>query len=404
MNKISIGIFVAGALSFSIHTNAQVLTHEDSLAAGLVASEKATLLSGYGEVACTYDVRNNTANADVARAVLFVGHKFSNKIALFSELEIEDGKVDAGGGEAAFEQLFLKFDLCRNAYISAGLFVPRLGITNENHLPTTFNGVDRTYVETWIIPATWREIGVALYGKCDRLSGLNYSFGLVNGLSSANFEYGTGIREGRWEGRNATASNIAVTGSALYYFNKFRAQISAYYGGSAGVSRTEADSLHLSNGAFGTPVALTEADLQYNNNGFSFRTLATVVNIKDAAKINAAYGNNTPEMMFGAYAEAGYNILRFWNSETNKDLTLFGRYEYLDMNYRVPENGMMNNALAQSYVVTGITFLPLHGVVVKADYMIRTTGKPNPNLPPVSPSVPFYASNGFFQLGIGYSF
>ncbi len=149
--------------------------------------------------------------------MLFTGHKFNDKISVFSELEVEDAKVSGGesGGEVAIEQAYLKFNLNPNQYIVAGLFMPRIGILNENHLPNTFNGNERNYVETFIIPSTWRELGVGLYGTLNNLP-IGYSVGLVNGLSSEMFEHGSGIREGRFEGRNATGNNLAITAAVQY--------------------------------------------------------------------------------------------------------------------------------------------------------------------------------------------
>ncbi|HLG34648.1 MAG TPA: hypothetical protein VI757_07165, partial [Bacteroidia bacterium] len=337
---------------------------------------------------------------NLTRAVMFLGHKFSNRISFFSELEVEDAKMEGGeeGGELAFEQLFLKFNLSKDIYLSAGLFTPRMGIINENHLPTTYNGNNRPYVERYLIPATWRELGVCLYGKSNKLPGFNYTFGIMNGLNSAGFKSGTGIRGGRFEGRDATASNLAVTGSLLYYAGHFRIQASGCYGGSAGLSDADADTFNLDNGTFGTPVLLTEANIQYENKGFSLRALATMIQIPDAEKINSAYDNDVAKAMVGFYGEIGYNFLRLCKKETQKNLTLFIRYESLDLNNELPTNLTKNNLLVSSYVTAGLIYQPVKGVAVKADYVSRTTGKPDP-----APS-PFHKTNGFFNLGFGYSF
>ena len=408
MNNLKKGILFSAMITFFLCSKAQVLTHEDSLAAGLITSEKATVLSGYGEAKYEYDLRYRTASVNVTRAVMFMGHKFNDKISFFSELEVEDAKVAGGeeGGEIALEQLFLKFNLNNDIYLAAGLFTPRIGIINENHLPTTFNGNDRPFVEKLLIPATWRELGICWYGKLNKVPGLNYSLGLVNGLSSAAFEYGTGIRGGRFEGRDATASNVALTGSLLYYIRNFRIQTSGYYGGSAGLSKDEADSLQLAYGALGTPVAVSEMDVQYSNKGISFKALACMVSMPNAEEINRAYGSNVANEMIGGYAELGYNLLYLFNKETKKNFTLFGRYEYMDLNYKIPQNGITNNFLKKSFIVGGLTYQPVKGVIVKADYVMRTTGEPNAILivNPFPQSQPYYTTNGFFNLGIGYSF
>ena len=258
-------LFGATSLLYLSTSFSQIITKEDSLNAGLMRSNNATVISGYGQAKVEYDQRNKTGEANITRNVLFFGHKFSDKIQFFSEMELEDAKVSGGspGGEISMEQLFLKFNINHNNYISAGLFIPRLGIINENHLPTTFNGNDRPFVERLVIPSTWRELGICYYGSSQRIQGLNYTLGLVNGLNCSGFEFGSGIREGRYEGSNASASNLAITGALLYYINNFRFQLSGYYGGSNGVNKYTSDSLKLNNGAFGTPVALGECNAQY---------------------------------------------------------------------------------------------------------------------------------------------
>jgi len=75
---------------------AQVLTKEDSLNAGLVKQDRTTLVSGYGELKVAYDQRLGTGNASITRNVLFVGHRFNNRISFFSEMELENAGVDDG--------------------------------------------------------------------------------------------------------------------------------------------------------------------------------------------------------------------------------------------------------------------------------------------------------------------
>ena len=399
-------VFFTLILSY-LSVQSQVLTKEDSLQANLDSRDANTFISGYGQVKATYDFNEKISTANLTRGVLFVGHRFNSKISFFSELELEDAKVEGGdeGGEIAFEQFYLRFKICRDAYLSAGLFTPRLGIMNENHLPTTFNGNDRPYVETLVIPATWREIGISIYGIIPNINGLHYSFGITNGLNAAGFENGTGIRGGRFEGRDASASNIALTGSLLYYSGDFRYQLSGYYGGSAGIKKKDADSLGLDNGPLGTPVSLAEANIQYSGRLFSFRTLFALVNIPDAERINNAYGNNTPEFMYGGYAEAGINLLYLFNKETNKTLTFFARYEMMDLNKTVPENGISSGVNKKDYFITGLTFLPIHGIALKADYVFRKTGDPDPTDQMNVPGESIFSSTaGFFNLGFGYSF
>ncbi len=391
--------------STSVLAQKTTVTSEDSLNNNL--SKSATTIGGYGNAFYQNNSRLQTSRLDLERFVLFTGHKFNDKISVFSELEVEDAKVTGGesGGEVSIEQAYLKFNLNANQYIVAGLFLPRIGILNENHLPNTFNGNERNYVETFIIPSTWRELGVGLYGNLNNLP-ISYSVGLVNGLSSQMFEHGTGIEAGRFEGRNATGNNLAVTAALQFYQGNFKAQVSGYYGGTIGVNKRKADSLGVTSGIFGTPVALGEADVQYASNGFSIRVLGTIVSIPDASNINRAYANNTPQTEYGAYAEVGYDLFHLMGKPQDKQLIVFVRDEKLDMNATIPSNGVIDETLNQNYIVAGFTYLPIRNVAIKADVRVAHTGAQNPDLiiNPNPVAQPYQPNYNLINLGVAFSF
>jgi hypothetical protein len=385
-----------------------ILTNEDSLNSG--SSTQKTVISGYGSAFYQRNFDLQESQANLERAVLFVGHQFSQKISFFSELEIENAKVEQGGAangaEISMEQAFLKFNLNAHQYLIAGLFTPRIGILNENHLPVNFNGVERPMVETFIIPATWRELGVGFYGSSEKIP-LTYSVALVNGLNGADFEHGSGIRGGRAEGSLASANNIAVTAAVQYYWNNFKFQLSGYSGGTVVLSPKGSDSLGLNSGAFGTPIYLGEADLQYSSdNGISFKALGVYISYPDAGKMNTVYGNNTATGMYGAYAELAYNWLH--KKTTQASLISFARFEALDMNSSTASNGegIYDGTEKQTHLILGFGYLPLPNVVIKADVRLLHTGPQNPALVinPAPNAPPYQQQNQFLNLGIGYSF
>jgi len=380
-------------------------TSEDSLNNNL--SKSSTTVGGYGDAFYQKNNVQGTAKIDLERFVLFTGHKFNDKISFFSELEVEDAKVDGGttGGEVSIEQAYLKFNLNSNQYLVAGLFLPRIGILNENHLPNTFNGNERNYVEQFILPSTWRELGVGFYGNLDNLP-INYSAGLINGLNSAGFVHGTGLIDGKAEGRNASANNLAVTAAVQLNLNNFRAQISGYYGGTIGESKRKADSLGLNSGIFADPVIIGEGDIMYSNGGFSTRALATIVSIPDAASINQAFANNTPKTMYGAYIELAYDLLYFNRNPHEQQFIVFVRDERLDMNYQIPPNGITDGTLDQNHIVAGFSYLPIKNIAIKADVRFIHTGAQNPALiiNPNPVALPYQVNNNLIDLGIAFSF
>ena len=385
----------------------QILTQEDSLNAGLRVKNSSVAISGYGEVKAHYNATLQEGGTQLRRNILFIGYRFNSNIMFFSELEIENAKISNGDpqGEIGMEQLLLKFDINRNNYIVAGLFLPRIGFINENHLPNTFLSNDRPLVEQYIIPATWREIGVSYYGTSDAIPGLNYNVSIMNGLDASKFSYGTGISGGRGAGFSTSGRNIAVNTSLLYYYRKLRLQASSYFGGSVGMNNKSADSLGIQTGLFGTPVNLSEVNAMYKNKAITIKALASVITIQDADKINATFTNNTPSMAYGYYGEVAYDLL-YKKHKGTKTLNIFSRLEKINLNARIPTNGIVDDALNQIHLISGIAYQPITGVMVKLDYHYRSTGQQNTAfiINPYPQLIPYERKQHLFNLGIAYSF
>jgi hypothetical protein len=332
-----------------------------------------TDFGGFGETFYQYNSEAKTSTADLERVVFNARHRFDADISLYTELELLNAVVKGAkaGGTVDWEQAYVKFNMDTTHYFKAGLFMPSIGIQNEYHVPNTFNGVERTQVELNVIPTTWRDLGVGYYGDISGTS-LKYSAAVFNGLNSAAFEHGSGITEGRYQGNDASANNLAVNAALKYAQDNVKAQVSGYYGGTVGLSSAAADKLGLNSGVFGTPVAIGEADIRYASCGFSLKALGTYISIPDAEQINSAYSNNTPKAEYGAYGEAGYDVLR-GASTTGPQLIVFARYEKLDLNSTIPANGVYDPTLDQSHIVVGLNYMPITSIVLKADARFEHT-------------------------------
>ncbi len=383
------------------------LSGEDSLTQGIAKNK--TVLSGYGSAFYQHDQNAQNSFITLERFVFFIGHQFNNKIAFFSETEIENAKIEGGvpSGEIALEQAFLRFKFNSRQYLVAGLFTPRIGLLNENHLPVNFNGVERPIVEQLVIPATWRELGVGFYGELRRLP-INYSIAVVNGLNSEGFAHGTGIREGRAEGEMAPANNLALTASLQYFYKDFKFQVSGYVGGTTPFGKRAADSLGLESSFFGAPLYLTEANMQYAKSGLTAKVIVSYLSYPQAAVTNKVFASNVAAGMYGGYAEVGYNLLERSRNEKLKpqQLNVFTRYEVLDLNQSIPDNGIYDGTLKQNHLIIGLGYLPIPNVVIKADARLLHTGPANPALivNPNPVALPYRQNNTFINLGIGWSF
>src|SRR4051812_34330882 len=177
--------------------------------------QETTSLGGYGEVHYTNASGPGTpGSVNISRFVLYLAHTFSEKLAIRSELELEDAKIEGGeaGGEGAMEQLYLAYLISPAFTLPAGLLLPPLGIVHEIYQPPPFHGVRRPPFDRDVLPTTWREIGIGAVGTLPGTTGLSYRLFLVNGLRAEGFDAVSGIRGGRQEGKEASFANPSVTG------------------------------------------------------------------------------------------------------------------------------------------------------------------------------------------------
>jgi hypothetical protein len=350
--------------------------------------EERTSLGGYGEVHFQNASGPNTPGiVSVARFVVFLSHQFNDRIAVRSELEVENTKVEGGkdGGEVALEQLYLDYMLSPAFILRAGLVLAPVGILNETHEPPTFNGVERPAFDHDVIPTTWREIGVGVVGTIPGKSGFGYRLYLLNGLLASGFSAEEGIRSGRQEGKEASFANPSLTGRLEWTRPGLRIGGSFWYGGSANQNPA------LGTGPFDNAVSLLSADARYERGPFSFRGVVATIGIADAEEINAAYGGQVGSRIAGGYVEGAYDVLSALAPASTQRLDAFVRHERFNTQAGVPAGVTRDDALARRITTFGLAYKPLYNVVFKGDYQLRRNKAGA-------------GQDQLFSLGVGYQF
>lgn len=327
-----------------------------------------TTLGGYGEIHYTNsDLPGTAPTVNIARLVLYVGHAFNERVTFRSELELEDAKIEGGraGGELSLEQAYIDYRLSDPLTLRAGLVLMPVGIINEWHEPTTFNGVDRPLYDQLVVPSTWRQVGVGVVGRIPSVSGLAYRAYLVNGLDAAGLTGERGLRGARLAGQQSSYANLGLTGRLEWGRPDLRVGLATWYGGSAGLEPT------LGSGAFAAPVLVLAADLRYEHGAFAFRSEAGTVSIRDAAGINAAYGNDVGSRIAGWYVEGSWNALSVLAPNSLQSLAVFARYDAADTQAATPAATARDNAFDRRTTTVGLTWKPVSGVAFKGDYQLR---------------------------------
>jgi hypothetical protein len=299
---------------------------------------------------------------DFHRFVLLFGHSFSDRIKFWSELELEHSLIEpseGAGGEVALEQAYLDFLIKPYFNLRAGMVLSPVGIVNERHEPPSFNGVERPFVETTIIPTTWRELGVGVTGDLGR--GFRYRGYLTSSLDASRFSAEGGISEGRSRGFEASMRNPAKVIRLEY----------------AGVRRlTLGASMYSGHAGFNTPgvnprVNLFEFDGRYSYRRVDFRGLFANTWVSRAAELNrrlqleTGVNPNVASQMRGYYMEPAFHVLP---RRARNDVILFARYEKYNTQQRMPVGYQPLRQFNRSSWVTGVTFKPTADVAIKFDY------------------------------------
>ena len=317
-------------------------------------------LGGYGEMHLNL-VSGGDNTLDFHRWVLFLNHRFNDRITFNSELELEHSLSGEGkNGEVELEQAYLDFAFANGLHAKGGLFLLPVGIMNETHEPDTFFGVERNPIEKEIIPTTWWEGGLGLSQNLE--NGFSWDVAVHSGLNvptAGNNAYR--IRSGRQKVSNAPANEPAATARVRYtgipgvdvsVFGNYQNDITQGAG-------TEANSAIMVGAA---------ANIQ--RGGFGLRGLIASWDIDGTAV--AAMGR---DQQWGFYLEPSYTLPLRDSSKVG----FFGRWNWYEF-----ARGEVDQFDA------GVNFWPVDNVVFKADYSRIIPDGEN--------------AEDVFNLGVGYSF
>ena len=355
-------------------------------ATNLMLKDSKLVLGGYGEVHYNQPFGNsqyNNGTLDVHRVVMLFGYNFTNKTQFITELEFEHVS------EVYVEQAFLQHKLNKYINLRAGLMLVPMGIINEYHEPTTFNGVERPLIDKYIAPTTWREIGFGATGNIFPAS-IKYQAYVMNGFNgydgTAKFSGKNGLRKGRQKGIESYMSSPNFSGKAEYYgIRGLNIGLSGYIGDTQstlydGISKNDDTAIATADSSV-VGVSMVGLDARYKFKGLQLRGQLYYSSLSNSEQYNVFTANSDMTLndvgssMVGYYAEVGYDVLRSF--ETKKQLVPFVRYEYLNTHNSVEDNIEKNIAYEKIIMTTGLTLSLTKGAVAKADMQFIKSGTDN---------------------------
>jgi hypothetical protein len=331
-------------------------------------------LAGYGEL--TYENFKGTKDdgtpsgkrdqADFLRSVIYLGYKFSDRVIFNSELEFEHASTGKGG-EASVEFAHLDFLLHPAANLRMGMVLIPMGWVNEQHEPVTFHGVLRPDVERFILPTTWRENGVGVFGE--PLPGLDYRFYVTAGLKASGFSAAEGVRGGRQSGARSLAEDLAFTGRLDYKGVPGLTLGASFFAGNSG----QGD--QVGGQTLEAPVTLWDLHAQWRWRGIDLRALYAEGCVGEADRVNLLKGvtgkASVGSRMKGWYLQGAYDVLPLFRPRTTHALSPFVRYEQLNTQAAVPAGYQADPANDRQVWTMGLTYKPIPNVAVKFDYQDR---------------------------------
>lgn len=385
MKTKSILIALLFSAVFAFSQNEEKSSNQYSnTATNLMQKDSKLTIGGYGEIHYNQEldseVRNN-GSLDVHRLVMLFGYNFNERTSFVTELEFEHVK------EVYVEQAFLNYKINNFINFRGGLLLVPMGIINEYHEPTTFNGVERPGVDKYIAPTTWREIGLGFTGNITAVN-LKYQAYLMNGFNgydngSAKLNGSNGLRKGRQKGAESYISSPNFTAKVEYYgVRGLNIGVSGYFGKTQstlfdGLQKDSVEAVSAADSSL-VGVAMLGLDARYSISGlhvrgqFYYNSLSNTNQFNEFTKDADGNFNDLGSAMIGYYFEAGYNVFKLMPS-MKTELIPFARYEHYNTQQKVESGIDASDKNNVNVITTGLSWKLAKGAVLKADMQFKKT-------------------------------
>ncbi len=355
---------------------------------------------------------------DLPHVVIFIGYDFGKGWSMGSEIEFEHGGTESAfeieqeeageyeseverGGEVALEQFWIQKSFCPQFNIKAGHIIVPVGGTNQHHMPTEFFGVYRPEGENTIMPCTWHETGLSIWGQA---GDWRYEALIIPGLDSDRFDRLNWIKNGAGSPYEFKIGNAVAGAFRLdnYSIKGLRLSVSGYIGNSFSNTLSGNKDSQRYKDVKGT-VAIGAFDFHYSDHNWVVRGNFDYGHLSDAdiiSTVNKNMSQNSPSPQqdvassaIAAGVEAGYNLFSQFSKLDNKGqkFYVFGLYDYYDSMYdsKVP----LYQYCGRQRVAAGINYYPIDEIVVKGEYSIGLLKSFYNNEPAISIGI---AYAGFF--------
>ena len=434
---------------FSISTQAQVNAGDSVMSH---ARGNQLSIGGYGEVAMSRNFYSDNSHRythaaqykddpshgrfDIPHAVIYLSYDFGKGWTMSTEIEFEhtgtgsavEYETEEGieyeqeqekGGEVALEQFWIQKSFSKAFNIRMGHIIVPVGLNNAHHEPLHFFTVYRPEGENTILPSTWHDTGLSLWG---RYGDFRYELTATAGLDAFLFNRDGWIHNGAGSPFEYKVANQYGFSARLdnYTLPGLRIGISGFYGNSMHnaapqdqvgyiwdkTNQVQTDNKKTYDDLKGK-VMIGSVDFTYKGYNWIVRGQADYGKIDDPIRIKNAkaskarmsgspYSNsNVGEKAMAIGIEAGYDIFsQIHKLKADKQkLYVFGRYEHY--NPYIPADGDDEYQFTEKKrIAVGINYYPIPQIAIKGEFSKRFLKSQYNNEPSINIGI---AYEGFFM-------
>ena len=349
--------------------------------------------------------KEHRSTISIPRFVVAGDYKFNSKWIVGAEIEFESGGTGTAyelenkendeyetevekGGEVALEQFHITRLINRSLNVRVGHFIVPVGQNNAHHEPVNFFGTVRPEGETTIIPNTWHETGLELFGTVgSKLATFDYQVQVVAGLNAQGFnrnEWVAGGKQGVFEEDNFTqpayVARVDWRGA-----KGLRLGAAFYYCANTIDNAEKKHNFSTYTDVGKAPLRIYNIDGRYKNKVLEARASVLWGSLSNSEAISAANNHKYKNQPYSSVVpvahraiawggELGFNIQGLANDKRVPAIIPFVRYEYYNPQHNVSGMNTAEERLKTSMWTAGINWRALPNLVVKADYTNRRIG------------------------------
>lgn len=391
-------------------------------------------IGGYGEAVMTRNFHSQSFNRynaperyrndgshgrfDIPHVTITLGYNFGKGWSMGTEVEFEHGGNETAvemeaeesgeyeaetekGGEVALEQFWINKEFWNGRFnIKAGEIIVPVGYANAYHEPMNFFTCYRPEGEATMLPNTWHQVGISLWGK---IANWRYEAQFLSGLNSESFTAEKFVHQGATSPYEFKVANCYAGALRIdnYSVKGLRVGISGYYGYTFRNSLKDPGASYADvKGA----LAIASADFELKRWNWIVRGSVDYAHLSDADRIseynkansthhkyqdgNPFHNTNIGSNALSYSLEAGYNVLGLMKTlrqtqnrletKTGEALYLFGRFEHYNTMAAGTYQSQYKYCAPYRYAF-GLNYHPVKQVVVKGEYSYRFFKKPNNN-------------------------